>query len=174
MPYNNCIQVTLFVSGQDRIAISLLFVFHYIAILFHSRKSLILQTQSKNVPESLGIIIQSPWPFRERQQVFGVCPLTPVYDISLQVPRRVRSSIWKSPWWVFWTRCQICGILKAVGRWRRGSASESKLTKTAANRKDKFSNMIILSGQLTRNKCSLAPCGNDNFKKQTGELQTII
>lgn len=44
------------------------------------------------------------------------------------------------------------------------------MTRTVTNRKDKFSNMIILSGQLTKNKCSLAPCGNDNLKKQTGEF----
>jgi hypothetical protein len=48
------------------------------------------------------------------------------------------------------------------------------MTKTVTNRRDKFSNMIILSGQLTKNKCSLALCGNDNFKKRTGELQIII
>lgn len=48
--------------------------------------------------------------------------------------------------------------------------SESKMTKRNTNRRDKFSNMIILSGHLTKSKCSLGPRGNDHFKKQTGEL----
>lgn len=68
---------------------------------------------------------------------------------------------------LFWHSCQICGSEASRELRGGGLGSESKMTKPVTNRKDKFSNMIILSGQLTKNKCSLAPCGNDNFKKRT-------
>lgn len=68
---------------------------------------------------------------------------------------------------LFWHTGRICGIETCREMRGGGLCSESKMTKTVTNRKDKFSNMIILSGQLTKNKCSLAPCGNDNFKKRT-------
>lgn len=60
----------------------------------------------------------------------------------------------------------ICGIETSGETKKGGLGRESKMTETATNRRDKFSNTIILSGQLAKNKCSLAPCGNDDFKKQ--------
>ena len=68
---------------------------------------------------------------------------------------------------VFWHTCQIGGIETSGEMQKGGLHGESKMTETATNRRDKFSNTIILSGQLAKHKCSPAPCGNDDFKKQT-------
>lgn len=63
----------------------------------------------------------------------------------------------------------MCGIETSGGDEEGDLSSESKMTKPATNRRDTFSKMIIVSGQLTENKCSLASCGNDHLKKKAGE-----
>lgn len=79
---------------------------------------------------------------------------------------------WSEPlslWWKYFAHMPNVWHWNQWGDEEGDLSSESKMTKPATNRRDKLSKMIIVSGQLTENKCSLAPCGNDHFKKKAGE-----
>lgn len=103
--------------------------------------------------------------------MYCVCPLSPAYVLSLAGPQEGQIlSLEGSVMEVIQHTCQICGTETSGGDAEGDLESESKMTKRNTNRRDKFSNMIILSGHLTKSKCSLGPRGNDPFKKQTGEL----
>ena len=81
---------------------------------------------------------------------------------------------WSEPlpgslWWKYFAH------MPNVWHWNQWGGDEgdlsraSKLTKPATNGRDKFSKMIIVSGQLTENKCSLDPGGDDHLKKKAGK-----
>lgn len=99
---------------------------------------------------------EDPLTFQEEETCTWCIP-TSVYDGSRAGAPDVRASSREPLMEVFCTHAK-CVALKPVGEMKKGLVTESKMTKPATNRRDTFSKMIIVSGQLTENKCSLAPC----------------